>query len=302
MGLPTTANYIVVSSLMAPVIVELGAANGIIIPLIAAHLFVFYFGIMADVTPPVGLASFAAAAVSGGDPLRTGFTAFFYSLRTVLLPFIFVFNTDLLLIDVGWIGGITVFVTALAAMLLFAAATQGWFLTKSRIWESAALLLVALMLLRPGVFLDQVQPPWRSLAPETVFDVAEDLPDGAVLRLRIVGPDFDNPDLIRERVMAFDLGPRGDPGEIRLEEATGLDVFIVDGAVEVEEPFNPQHPTARALGNMDFYGDPPVRIEAVEVAAEQAPRQIVWLPALLILALIWFLQARRGGDANPFTA
>lgn len=79
MGLPTTANYIVVSALMAPVIVLLGQQNGLIVPLIAVHLFVFYFGIMADVTPPVGLASFAAAAVSGGDPLRTGFQAFYYS-------------------------------------------------------------------------------------------------------------------------------------------------------------------------------------------------------------------------------
>src|SRR3546814_12427533 len=68
MGLPTTANYIVVSSLMAPVIVILGEQAGLIVPLIAVHLFVFYFGIMADVTPPVGLASFAAAAISGVDP------------------------------------------------------------------------------------------------------------------------------------------------------------------------------------------------------------------------------------------
>jgi TRAP transporter 4TM/12TM fusion protein len=302
MGLPTTANYIVVSSLMAPVIVELGAANGILIPLIAAHLFVFYFGIMADVTPPVGLASFAAAAVSGGDPLRTGFTAFFYSLRTVLLPFIFVFNTDLLLIDVGWVGGITVFITALVAMLLFAAATQGWFLTKSRLWESAALLLVAIMLLRPGFFLDQVQDPWRALPPDQLFEIVEDLPDESVLRLRIVGPDFDNPDQMRERTMAFAMGPAGEPGELRFEEATGLDVMIVDGQVEVDEPFNPNHPTARALGNMDFYTDPPVTIETIELEAEQMPRQVVWIPAVLILALIWFLQARRGGDANPFTA
>ena len=73
MGLPTTANYIVVSSLMAGVVVELGAQSGLIVPLIAVHLFVFYFGIMADVTPPVGLASFAAAAVSGGDAIKTGF-------------------------------------------------------------------------------------------------------------------------------------------------------------------------------------------------------------------------------------
>jgi TRAP transporter 4TM/12TM fusion protein len=302
MGLPTTANYIVVSSLMAPVIVELGAANGIIIPLIAAHLFVFYFGIMADVTPPVGLASFAAAAVSGGDPLRTGFTAFFYSLRTVLLPFIFVFNTDLLLIDVTWAQGILVFVVSLLAMLLFAAATQGWFLTKSRIWESLTLLLVAFMLLRPGFFMDLVQPPWEPLPPDRVFEVAQELPDNAVLRLNIVGPDFDDPDMMRERTMAFDLGPRGEPGELRFEAATGLDVFIEDGIVTVDEPFNPQHPTARALANMDFYTDPPVIIETIEVEAEQLPRQLVWIPALLILALVWVIQARRGGDANPLTA
>ena len=103
MGLPTTANYIVVSSLLAPVIVALGQQSGLIVPLIAVHLFVFYFGIMADVTPPVGLASFAAAAVSGGDPMRTGFVAFFYSLRTALLPFLFIFNTDILLIDVTFL-------------------------------------------------------------------------------------------------------------------------------------------------------------------------------------------------------
>src|SRR5690606_4893770 len=147
MGLPTTANYIVVSSLMAPVIVELAPSNGVLIPLIAAHMFVFYFGIMADVTPPVGLASFAAAAVSGGDPIKTGVVAFFYSLRTVLLPFIFVFNTDLLLIDVGWLHGIGVFINATIAMLLFAAATQGFFMARSRLWETVTLLLVTFLLL-----------------------------------------------------------------------------------------------------------------------------------------------------------
>ena len=79
---------------MAGVVVELGAQNGLIVPLVAVHMFVFYFGIMADVTPPVGLASFAAAAISKGDPLKTGFQAFFYSIRTALLPFLFIFNTD----------------------------------------------------------------------------------------------------------------------------------------------------------------------------------------------------------------
>jgi TRAP transporter 4TM/12TM fusion protein len=302
MGLPTTANYIVVSSLMAPVIVELGAANGVVIPLIAAHMFVFYFGIMADVTPPVGLASFAAAAVSGGDPLRTGVVAFFYSLRTVLLPFIFVFNTDLLLIDTSWAEGIFVFVVALLAMLLFGAATQGWFLTRSRLWESAALLLVALVLLRPGFFLDRVQPPWDSLPPETLFETIEGLSDGAVVRFHVVGPDFDDPETMNDRLMAFPMGPRGAPGETRFEEATGLVVLPMDGMMTVEEPFDLNSTAARALSNMDFYGDPPVTIQEVQVSAEQLPRQVMYIPALLVLALVWMLQARRAGTANPFTA
>jgi TRAP-type uncharacterized transport system fused permease subunit len=137
MGLPTTANYIVVSSLLAPVVVTLGQQNGLIVPLIAVHLFVFYFGIMADVTPPVGLASFAAAAVSKGDPIKTGITAFYYSLRTAALPFLFIFNTDLLLIDVDFAHGVLIFIVATIAMLIFAAATQG-FLVKSRWYERAA--------------------------------------------------------------------------------------------------------------------------------------------------------------------
>ena len=100
MGMPTTASYIVVSTLMAPVVVELGAQSGLVVPLVAVHMFVFYFGLMADVTPPVGLASFAAAAISRADPIRTGITAFWYSIRTGILPFMFIFNPQLLMIGI----------------------------------------------------------------------------------------------------------------------------------------------------------------------------------------------------------
>ena len=103
LGVPTTANYILVATLMAPVIVELGAQSGLVIPLIAVHLFVFYFGIMGDITPPVGLATFAAAAISGEDPIETGIQGSIYALRTVVLPFVFIYNPMLLMIDVrGW--------------------------------------------------------------------------------------------------------------------------------------------------------------------------------------------------------
>ena len=100
MGLPTTANYIVVSSLMAPVIVTIGAENGLIVTLIAAHMFVFYFGILEDDTPPVAIAAFAAAAISGGDPIKTGLQGFAYDTRTAILPFLFIFNTEILMIGV----------------------------------------------------------------------------------------------------------------------------------------------------------------------------------------------------------
>ncbi|MGY6567513.1 MAG: TRAP transporter permease [Salinarimonas sp.] len=293
MGLPTTANYIVVATLMAPIIVELGQANGILIPLIAAHLFVFYFGIMADVTPPVGLASFAAAAVSRGDPLRTGFTAFFYSLRTVLLPFIFVFNTDLLLIDVDLMGGIWVFIKATLAMLVFAAATQGFFLVKSRLWESAALLLVTFMLLRPDFFMDRIVPPWERVEPTQLYEIVADLPDDAVIRLKVEGPHIRDGSM-QERLMAFDLGPAIDDPELRYRQATDLPAMIEDDRVVLEEPFNPRSFAGRTLENLDFYDfDNPVQLTAVEIEAEQPLHELFYIPAFLIFGLVYLLQSRR---------
>ena len=160
MGLPTTANYIVVSSLMAPVIVSVGASNGLIVPLIAVHLFVFYFGILADDTPPVGLAAYAAAAISGGDPIKTGVQGFVYDIRTGILPFMFIFNTELLMIGItGPIHLVVVVSSALVAMLLFAAATQGYFLTHNKKWETVALLLITFTLFRPGFFMDKLYDP-----------------------------------------------------------------------------------------------------------------------------------------------
>ena len=165
MGLPTTANYIVVSSLMAPVILTLGAKSGLIIPLIAVHLFVFYFGILADDTPPVGLAAFAAAAISKGDPIKTGIQGFTYDIRTALLPFLFIFNTELLMIGVNWYQAIFVFLVAVVAMMLFASATQGYLLTRNKLWETAALLLIAFTLFRPGYWLDKFDNPFDSYLP-----------------------------------------------------------------------------------------------------------------------------------------
>ena len=133
LGVPTTANYVLVATLMAPVVVELGAQSGLIIPLIAVHLFVFYYGIMGDITPPVGLATFAAAAISGEDAIKTGIQGSVYALRTVILPFIWIFNPQLLLIDIHSTAElIRVVVACVIAMLVFAAVTMNWFRVKSR--------------------------------------------------------------------------------------------------------------------------------------------------------------------------
>ncbi len=295
MGLPTTANYIVVSSLMAPVIVTVGAQAGLIVPLIAVHMFVFYFGILADDTPPVGLAAYAAAAISRGDPIRTGVQGFAYDIRTALLPFLFIFNTDLLLIDVGLWKGVFVFFVALAAMLLFAAATQGYFIAKSRWHETAVLLLVAFMLFRPGFFLDRVSPPYQEARGAAAIELMNAAEDGAGVRIKIEGPDFDTGEIRPTTILVPAVA--GD-GFAALSEQ-GLAVTDDAGVLAVEEPF-PGTPHFETLGlEYDFYGDAPVAIASVEVENDRPPKELFFIPALLLLLGVAMIQRRRA-DQAPF--
>ena len=172
MGLPTTANYVVVASLMATVLVDVGNASGFIFPLIAVHLFVFYFGLMADVTPPVGLASYAAAAISGGDPLKTGVQAFWYSLRTGILPIVFLFNHELLLIGVeNFWHAVLVIITSLVGILVFTSATQGWFFNKLRWYEIIVFLIISISLLSPEFVLNKFYPKYNYLSSNNISDL-----------------------------------------------------------------------------------------------------------------------------------
>ena len=164
MGLPTTANYLVVAALMAQVVVQVGNASGYVFPLIAVHMYVFYYGLMADVTPPVGLASYAAAAISKADPMKTGMQAFWYSLRTGILPIVFIFNNELLLIGIDnfW-HGLVVVLTSLIAILVFTSATQGWFINKLKFYEIIIFLIIATSLFRPGFILDKFYPKFQNI-------------------------------------------------------------------------------------------------------------------------------------------
>jgi TRAP transporter 4TM/12TM fusion protein len=282
MGLPTTANYIVVSALMAPVIVELGQQNGLIVPLIAVHLFVFYFGIMADVTPPVGLASFAAAAVSGGDPIRTGLIAFYYSLRTAILPFLFIFNTDLLLIDVDFTDGILIFITTTLAMLIFAAATQGYFFARSRWYESGLLLLIAFSLFHPGFWMDMIVKPHTEVSPLEINRVADGLDAGTKLKLHVEG--FDEIGKPREFVALLPLA-KGNTGAERIAN-TGLETLEEGPYLSVDSVAYGSK--AAAVGLMFDQ-----KIVGVLAPNPQPWKELIFIPTLLLLAGIAWRQNRR---------
>jgi TRAP transporter 4TM/12TM fusion protein len=283
MGLPTTANYIVVSTLMAPVIVHLGALNGLVVPLIAVHLFVFYFGILADDTPPVGLAAFAAAGISGGDPIRTGIQGFTYDIRTAVLPFFFIFNTELLMIGIqDWVHLTIVIASAVVAMLIFGAATQGYWLTKSRFYESLALLLVTFTLLRPGFFWDKVYEPYLERPGVELLQAMEKQDENTMIHLVIKGETMNGE--AYTKALMLPVGKQGAP-EDRLREV-GFEVMEEDGKMIVNNMMFGSN--AERMG-IDFDQE----IVSVMMEADRPPKQLMFIPALGLLGLIYFLQKRR---------
>ena len=282
MGLPTTANYIVVSALLAPVIVSLGAQSGLLVPLIAVHLFVFYFGIMADVTPPVGLASFAAAAVSGGDPIKTGVIAFWYSMRTAALPFLFIYNPALLLIGVGWVEGIFIFVIATIAMLVFAAALQGWFFDRCRIWEIPIMLLIAFSLFRPGFWMDTIYPPFERRGGDAFVEVVGQVDPGTGLQIRVSGLDrFGSP---REFATLIEV-PEGATGEERVE-AMGIELIEQDGRTMID---NVAFGSPAQAAGLDWDQE----ILVVREPLPQPHRYWIFIPTFLVLAGLIAVQRNR---------
>ncbi|MUJ29485.1 TRAP transporter permease [Aliivibrio fischeri] len=289
MGLPTTANYIVVSTLMAPVIVTLGAAHGLIIPLIAVHLFVFYFGILADDTPPVGLAAFAAAAIAKSDPIRTGIQGFTYDIRTAILPFMFIFNTQLLLmgIDSWWHLALTV-ISSIIAMLTFSAATQGWWFTKTKWWETALLLLITFSLFRPGYWWDQLYPAKDYHQGIEIAQIAEGLNIGQSLELQVSGENLEG-DIINKTVrLPFD--ERAITGEERVS-SMGLMLSEIDNKmiVDMVEFGSP----AEASG-IDFDWE----IKQVVLDADRPLKEWVFVPTLLLLLALGLNQRRRAKKDN----
>jgi TRAP transporter 4TM/12TM fusion protein len=283
MGMPTTAAYVVVATLMAPVLVQLAAENELGVALVTVHLFVFYFGLMADVTPPVGLAGYAAAAISGADPVKTGAQAFLYEMRTALLPFIFIFNQEVILLDVhSPLHFLLVLGTCMLAMMLFVAASQGIFVSRNRWYETLALLAVAFVLVRPGYFLDQYRPPYERVSAGSLLAEAGRAGEDAPLRLRVISERRDGSTV--DKLISLPLGKPGG-GDQRVRNA-GLSIMEGEGGYDV---------MAARFGTAAYklglkQGD---RIVAIELPQQRPSKYWISLFALLPLGLVVALQLRR---------
>ena len=164
MGLPTTANYIIMASLTAPVLVNLASGYTIhgmtlAIPLMAAHLYCFYFGILADDTPPVGLAAYAAAAIADTSPIATGIQGFMYDIRTAILPFMFIFNHDIILWNITSVPeAFFIFGMTVIGSISFGSCTQGWFMARNNILDTILLGASTIIMLYPALLMDFFLP------------------------------------------------------------------------------------------------------------------------------------------------
>ncbi len=288
MGLPTTANYLVVASLLAGVLVELGQAAGLVLPLIAVHMFVFYYGLMADSTPPVCLAAFAAAAISRADPLQTGVQSFMYDIRTAILPFVFIFNTELLLIGVdSWWHGIMIFVVSLTAILAFSSATQGWLVVKTRWYEVIALLVVTLALFRPGFFMDLVYPPYQDVDPAKVIAGELKVPKDTTVRFHVTR-ETNYGDRLRLNLL------KAPEDGVSLKDGYGLELEQIDGRYVVKDvAFNSQAEKFKMAS-----GDVLTKVDYEKSGLPD--KKWVYPLGLLLLGLIIAGQlARRRKDPKP---
>ena len=188
----------------------------------------------------------------------------------------------------GVLQAVFVFVIATFAMLLFAAATQGYFLAKSKIYESVALLVVAFTLFVPNVWLNMVQDPFRTVPPTQFEQALGEVAEGEQLRLLIRGPDFNTGETAETTLV---VSAQGADAGTRLSN-TGLLLLPEGDVMRLDEPMFGTE-TAEALIDFDFYTDNPVTLAAIQIKQDRMPEQIFYIPALLLLGLVIVLQRRR---------
>ena len=255
-------------------------------PLIAVHLYVFYFGLMADVTPPVGLAAYAASAISRADPIRTGVQAFYYEIRTAILPIVFIFNPELLLIGVESIWhGLLIFLVSLIAIFSFTSAAQGWLLTRLKWYEIIALLFITVSMFRPDFIMNKVFPEYINYDNDLESEIyyAED----RKLRLQVT--------------RYTDYGERYKMFAFPIESETNASVLEITG-LELEKNSNGNFEVTNLtfMGpaeekGMDFYDE----VTTIEISTLDRPhKEYVYLLGLLILLLTLYSQRKQLNKNN----
>lgn len=148
MGVPTTANYVIMATITAPILIKMG------LPVLAAHMFVFYFGIVADITPPVALAAYAGSAIAKSNPMKTGVTATRLAITAFIVPYIFAYSPEMLLIDAAWYDVVLIVITALIGIYAVSAGMEGYMYVKCPWWQRLMLLGGGLLSIIPGIATD----------------------------------------------------------------------------------------------------------------------------------------------------
>jgi TRAP transporter 4TM/12TM fusion protein len=156
MGIPTTANYVIMATITAPIVMAMELSPGIKVPVLAAHMFVFYFGIVADITPPVALAAYAGAAIAKANPIKTGVTATRLAITAFIIPYIFIFSPAMLFIDTNAGEVVRIIVTSLTGMWGVASGIEGYMFKRMNPLERIMGIAGGLLLIHPGLFTDLV--------------------------------------------------------------------------------------------------------------------------------------------------
>ena len=289
LGLPSAAAYLVVATTVVPLISGLGADMGLVAPIIAVHLFAFWFAVLGNNLPMLGQSANAAAAILRGDPVAIGARACGLDLRIIVLPFFFLLVPELLLIGLEPLRAAPVVLAAGFAAIALGALLKRYFVTQNRWWETGVLAVVVVSLLAPRLWLDRIEPSYETVQPERLFAFVAGLPEGARVTLIVSGPDGAGE--VVSTTIVVPLGEKG--GGVRRLERAGLTANLDGRHAILERPF-PGTAFSHLRDRFDFDGTRRVEVSEIRLAAGTGwPREAVYLPAMILLLCLVLLQRRR---------
>lgn len=276
MGMPTTACYMIVSSLMVPVIFEITQDKGMNVAPVALHFFVFYFGLMADITPPVGLASYAAAAISGANPIKTAIYGLQYNKNVLLLPFIFVYNNDLLFYKIT--VGKMVFTTicALLGSMAFVSSMKGYFLTKNKFYETAALLIIGISFFNPNLMVNLLQKPYQKINFEKLQENFANFNEDKKTKFILINESGS------EKIFYYDIKNQSKHLQQSIEKSIQIDFIIKNNLLIMQKIHNHNINNVKII---DLFKNG-YQIQSIEAPVQQFDKRFILIGNLVVLLFI----------------